>query len=150
MNFIHDVTGSLSSIAAYLLAGTGLAIYFFRYLRKYAPINRKLIVKVHFYSALIIVAAILVHFLSTNKSNVFVYGGIILFAAAGVMGFALRISKLKSKAFNKIIYAKAAVVIIAALFITIGHTFFEEHEDHSSLNPPSQVVAVHSPASVSQ
>jgi len=150
MDFLHEITGNISSLIAYALAASGLVIYFFRYVRKYAQIDRKLIVKIHLIMTLIMIVPVLAHIFTTDKSNFFVYFSVLLFVPVAILGLSLRVSKVKTKAYKKVIIAKIVILLIVAASLTLGHTLLEnKRKDHSSVNLPSQEVAAHPQVSVS-
>lgn len=141
MNFIHEITGNLASLAAYVLAGTGLVIYFFKYVRKAWLFDRKKIVKAHLYATVFLAAAAGLHYVSTDKSNFFVMAGLMGFAAVALAGLSLRIKKLKGRYFKKVIAAKVIVLALAASFLFIGHAVLEkerkEHRESAVITLPS-------------
>jgi len=131
MEFIHEITGNIASFIAYALTASGLAIYFFKYIRKYIKIDRKLIVKAHLYSTLAISAAIAGHYYSTDKSNVYVMIGIAGFAIVALFGLSLRVKIIKSKLFKKVVIAKVTILVFVAIMTLVGHTILE-NERHNA------------------
>ena len=130
MHFIHEATGSIASFAAYVIAGTGLILYFFKYVRKVYQFDRKLAVKAHLYMTLLLFLAAAGHYYSTDKSNFFVMTGLAGFALVALTGFTLRIKKVKAKYFKKVVTAKVIILLLTASFLFVGHTTFEK--DHGN------------------
>jgi len=131
MEFIHDVTGSISTFFIYALGISGAAMFYFRFVHKYIPLRRNIYLRVHRLGAVIFLAVLAVHYLTTDKSNIYVLLGIFLLAAVILIGAALRIKSVKARSFKKAVYLKVAVFAIAMVLITIGHGIFEkEHKNH--------------------
>lgn len=137
MDFIHDATGSLATFTIYALVISGAAMFLFRYVRKYIPIGRKTYLKVHQLVTLLFLALLIVHFLTTDKGNIYVMSAIFLLSLIILSGFSLRIKSLKATYFKKVIYGKIALFIIAMVLLNIGHGIFEkehkENEEYSSI-----------------
>jgi len=141
MEFIHDGTGSLATFAVYALVISGIAMFFFKYIRKYISLSRKTYLKIHQVVTLFFIAMILLHFLTTDKGNIYVFIALSMLAVVFILGISLRVKSIKAKLFKKVVYVKAAVLIISMLLLSAGHDIFEkEHKKHSEYKELSSVV----------
>jgi hypothetical protein len=132
MEFIHDATGSIATFIIYTLALSGLAMFFFKYVKKYIPLSRKTYLKIHQLVTMLFIAVVAVHFFTTDKGNIYVVSAMVLLAVVFILGSSLRVKSIKAKSFKKVVYAKAAVLIISMLLLTAGHGIFEkEHKEHT-------------------
>lgn len=140
MHFIHELTGSVASFAAYALVATGLALYFFKYVRKVYQFDRKLAVKAHQYLVLLFIIGVAGHYFSTDKSNFFVIAGLAGFLFVALTGTALRVKKLKAKYFKKVIAVKVAALVLTAALLFAGHALLEKDRKHEESSAPRTVA----------
>jgi len=146
MELIHDLTGSMATFGVYALVASGLAMFFFKYVRKFTKTDRKNILKVHQVVTLFFIFAVIVHYLTTDKGNPYVMSAIFMIVLIIFMGFILRLKSIKSRYFKKTIYAKVIILAVSMTLLTIGHGIFEKehkkenhYEEHSSLYYKEQV-----------
>ena len=130
MEEIHELSGAVSQFLLYTIIFFGLIIFKFSYVRKKIPnylyenfLNRKNIVKLHKWLSIIFLLFLVLHYFTTNKSNIFLLTGL---AAASLIplitGFLLRLKKHFIYYYNNIIYAKISIVVIGGILLLKGHS----------------------------
>lgn len=132
MDAIHSATGSLSQGLIIFLAVAGLAIFQFKYTRQYlqrVKIDRKKLVSLHKLAAVILIPALIVHYYTTDKNNVYVIISAVMALMLVPYGLLFRVKSLKSAHFKKLVVAKIVILSIAMSFAFAGHTIIEQHKD---------------------
>jgi len=133
MEFIHETTGSLASFAAYVIAFTGIAVYFFKYIRSRLSIKRSLLVKLHLYAAAFLLTMLIIHYYTTDKSNIFVLTAAYGYFITALFGLALKVKKIKSVLFKKIVILKIVFFAVIVASTLIGHSILEK-ERHAEIS----------------
>lgn len=140
MKFLHSATGDLSQGLIIFLAAAGLIIFQFRYFRPYLDmikIDRKKLVALHKLAAVILIPALIGHYFTTDKHNIYVLVSAILALMLIPYGMLFRVKKLKSTHFKKMVVAKALILIVAMGFAYAGHNIFEN--EHNSQVKVAQI-----------
>lgn len=150
MNLLHTITGYTNIILIAGMAAGGLGLYFYNVIGKILPIERKKMANMHFLTAFIVIASVAVHILTTDKGNIFTLTAVLLIALVFLFGLSMKINAVKTKHYHKIVALKIIFILLAALIVTFGHTFFDDKAAQDGVNLPSRAVAVLPQASVSR
>lgn len=128
---IHEATGSISQSLIIFLAVAGLCIYQFKHVRIYLQkinISRKQLVTLHKIAAVILIPAVIVHYYTTDKTNIFV-----IISAVGALllvpyGLLFRVKSLKSTHFQKMAVIKIIILAVFMTFALIGHDSLDKQK----------------------
>ncbi|PLX70972.1 MAG: hypothetical protein C0602_02760 [Denitrovibrio sp.] len=127
MNLLHTITGYTNIIFGIGMALGGLGIYFYNIFGKIIPVERKKMAKMHFMTAFVLIASIVVHVLTTDKGNIFTLFAVALVTLVFLLGLSLKVSAIKSKYYNKLVALKIIFILLAALLVSVGHTYFQDN-----------------------
>lgn len=134
MKFLHEVTGSVGQFAMWLTVISGVAVYkhifFKKYILMFLPekfFNRKILFNTHRGGVLLFGIFIIIHYLTTKKSNIFlIYGALISILAVILIGFMFRFKKYFIDFYHKLVYTKVGIFTFGIILVWIGHLLVDD------------------------
>ena len=121
MEELHEFTGLLGLIGLLAASLTGALVYRFNHVNRWLRYDITFLI--HRLSTLLVVAAITVHFFTTDERHPLLLGGLIAIAAVMLLGTWLHMRKSKT-----VLYLKMALLGAAAVALLVGHEIAEDHE----------------------
>lgn len=133
MEGMHELSGAVAQFQLYTIIFFGLIIFKFKFARNklanYLPANflkRKNIVNIHKWISITFLLFLVLHYYTTNKSNVFLLSGLTAASLIPLItGFLLRHKKYFINYYNNIIYAKISIIVIGGILLLIGHSIVD-------------------------
>ncbi|MFW2332129.1 MAG: hypothetical protein ACN4E2_07575 [Nitrospinota bacterium] len=121
---LHELTGVIGFGLLIIISVSGLALRFFQSIRNF--VNRQNIFLGHKSLAILLVAIIVAHVLTSDDRHIVLYIAIL---ALAVM-FILSVSPLLKRNLKLVVNIKIALLLFAALALVYGHDVVEDHGDH--------------------
>jgi predicted ferric reductase len=125
MEELHEFTGILGLFGLVVAALSGLLVYRFKYVNRW--LHYDAVFLIHRLATLLVVAAITVHFFTTDERHPVLLAGLIAIATVMLLGTWLHMRKSKT-----VIYLKMGLLSAAAVLLLIGHEIAEEHEHNGT------------------
>lgn len=126
MEEIHELLGIAALAVVLFTSALGMVIYRWVWFKDLLGSRRKLLLLVHFSTAAFFVALLIPHYLTTEKSNIFLLSGSAFLLAVFLLGLSLRYSK---RYYRPTVRLKIVLLLICIPVLLSGHGLADEEEE---------------------